>query len=518
MPDDKVPVLTAVVFGYRNEATILRAVGSLVEQPCAEPFEVVVATSGGDRTAEVIRAEFPEVRVAESPTRLFPGGVRNLGITMARGQIIAFLEADCVARPGWVENRIALHRAGHQSVASALANNPGDGPAGRAWLYLVHSARLTGHEPGPTARYQAYGLSFTRELLDRAGPFDEMLRTDEDTLMAERLDNLGVESWFDPSVCIEHVGPPNVAALLRDQYSRGRLGSWQEILVEPPGRLRQRWERVPWARGVFIFLRSFSRLGQRVRWLAVLIRAGRPGSFGDLLVAATPMALGQAAYQIGWITDQVRACRSPQGTPRGELPRLAGLRRRVATTGESVVALTFSDGPSEQTDAILHVLDGLEIPATFFVTGVAARARPDVVRRIAAAGHVVGSSGWSGRPFTSLPVGDLEREVTEANALLEQLIGAPIRHVRPPAGFYDWRVVAALHDLGLGTWLWTSHPETASPVSGAEEILSTTLDGLTPGSVLLLQEGDRSENHTLEALPALIKRSLDRGYRFVSLD
>ena len=54
------PALSCVVFGYHNEDTVLRAVRSLVEQQSDDPFEVIVATSGGDRTAarnEVLGAE-----------------------------------------------------------------------------------------------------------------------------------------------------------------------------------------------------------------------------------------------------------------------------------------------------------------------------------------------------------------------------------------------------------------------------------------------------------------------------
>src|SRR5580698_769769 len=93
---DGTPALSAVVFGYHNEETILRAVGSLLDQDSDDPFEVIVATSGGDRTAALVHSAFPEVAIAESPTRLLPGGVRNLGARLATGEIVTFLEADCV--------------------------------------------------------------------------------------------------------------------------------------------------------------------------------------------------------------------------------------------------------------------------------------------------------------------------------------------------------------------------------------------------------------------------------------
>ena len=201
------PVLSAIVFGYRNEETILRSVRSLVEQESADPFEVVVATSGGDRSAQLVRRHFPGVQVAESEARLMPGGVRNLGLRMVRGDIIAFLEADCLACRDWISMRIALHRAGHAAVACGMSVTAADGRAGRAALFLTHPNRIVGHRAGPADRYQIYGLSFTRQALERAGPFDETIRNDEDTEMAELLVSLGFDIWFEPSVVREHIGP-----------------------------------------------------------------------------------------------------------------------------------------------------------------------------------------------------------------------------------------------------------------------------------------------------------------------
>ncbi len=511
----KDPVLTAVVFGYRNEATVLRAVRSLVEQESEDPFEVVVATSGGDGTGALVRAQYPEVRVSEWPTRLYPGGVRNLGVRMARGEVVAFLEADCVACPDWVSSRIALHRAGHRAVASAVESDRAHGSAARAWLYLVHPSRLVGHTPGPASSHQAYGLSFTRELLERAGPFDETLRTDEDSSMAERLQALGVDPWFDPSVCIDHLGPPGMATFIRDQYSRGRLDSWEEALRLPAGRLRRRWEPTGWACPFFVVLRAVQRLSKRVRWIAVEWHRARPGPYRELLVLAVPMALGQLAYQAGWIVDQVRVVRQSKNLRRGELPVPFGIRRRVVTTGEAVVALTLSGGPSQNTEAALAVLHRFGVPAAFFVTGAQARRRPEVVRRIVAAGHVVGTSGWSGRAFTEMEDAELERDVKESLNVINEITGTTPRHVQIPHGAYDERVVSVLAALGLEIWLWTGRPLDTGP-AGAEGMVGETTDDLTPGSVILLHDADTSG--AVQALPGIIEMVHERRFRFVALD
>ncbi|HTZ09047.1 MAG TPA: polysaccharide deacetylase family protein [Acidimicrobiales bacterium] len=514
------PVLSAVVFGYRNQATILRAVRSLLEQESDDPFEVIVATSGGDRTAELVRGAYPEVKVIESPTRLLPGGVRNLGSGVATGEYVGFLEADCVARPGWISRRIALHRQGHEAVASALDAMAGDGRIARAALYLVHPARLAGHPAGPADEYQAYGLSFTRELLERAGPFDETLRSYEDTAMAERLDHLGVRPWFDPGVCIEHDGPDSLGELLRDQYVRGGRDSWAELLRLPSGRHRHRLEVAPGSRYVVVFLRALYRLVKRIRTTATSLRQGHTGPAHELPGLFAPMALSQIAYQWGWARDQLLGTeRGDGGRSRDELPDPTGFRRWVTTEGARVLSLTFDGLPGgAERHAILSALAATGAPATFFVAGAEAEARPADLQTVAAAGHLVGSSGWSGEPFPAMGADDLRHALERSGGLLKDLSGRPLRHVRPPGGDYDASVVATVVALGMEPWLWTDHPDVASPGAGAAALVRRTMDRLTPGTVVALPLGDPvADAEVAAALPELVDEARRRGYTFVPL-
>ena len=514
------PVLSAVVFGYRDEAKVLRAVRSLVEQDSDDPFEVIVATSGGDSTASIVRDAFPDVKVAESPTRLLPGGVRNLGAAQATGEIIGFLEADCVARPGWVRNRIALHRAGHEAVASALDAKPGDGPVARAALYLVYFVRLPGHRAGPATESQHFGLSFSSELLDRAGPFDETLRVSEDTALAERVRSLGVEPWFEPSVCIEHDGPATLGELMRDQFVRGQRDSWGELLRLPSGRHRHRLEVAPGSRVLVVLLRASHRLTKRIRATAAGTRHGHTGPRRELRGLLVPMALGLAAFQIGWAVDQLRGVRRDRlGARPDELPAPTGLRRWVTTDGERVVALTFDGVPLPAArDELLGVIDATDTPAAFFVTGEMVETRVEDVRSVAAAGHTLGASGWSGKPFPSMPGDELRAELERTDELLREVTDQALRHVRPPAGEYDRPAVAVVESLGLVPWLWTAHPEAIASGSSAKHMVRQTMDRLTPGSVIALPLDDGVDGRSVvAAVPAIIDQARRRGYSFVAL-
>lgn len=219
--------MTVVVMGYRDRDTIVASVDSLLAQASPEPFEIVVVTSGGDGSAAAVRAAHPDVTVIDVEERLFAGGARNRGVAVARGRVIAFLEGDCIATPGWIKARLDAHGAGHAAVASAITTADPQTLSAWAHTFGLFCARLPGRPasviaPGDPA---AHGVSFDRALLDRAGPFPEELRIGEDSAMTRRLHDLGEPIWFEPGVVTAHHGPPTARALVVDRYRRGRRSS-----------------------------------------------------------------------------------------------------------------------------------------------------------------------------------------------------------------------------------------------------------------------------------------------------
>ncbi len=239
----------------------------------------------------------------------------------------------------------------------------------------------------------------------------------------------------------------------------------------------------------------------------------------ELTRLVIPMVLGQIAYQLGWIADQLKTTRRGRdAAARDQLPPPSGVRRWVTTDGDRVVALTFNGVPPPgRTDQVLEVLESTGVPAAFFVAGSDARERPDEVRAIVSAGHTVGSSGWSGDPFTTFSQVELEDDLTKLGALVDVLAGQTTRHARPPGGAYDWPVVSTLDARHLETWLWTTHPA-PSPTGSTEEIVQQTMDDLTPGAVIVLDlTDDRTVKQTVAALPGVIRRARNRGYEFVDL-
>src|SRR5262249_41962590 len=107
-----------------------------------------------------------------------------------------------------------------------------------------------------------------------------------------------------------------------------------------------------------------------------------------------------------------------------------------ATTRERAVALTFDDGPDPVvTPAILDLLAQHGARATFFVVGSRAAEQPDLIRRIHAAGHTIGTHTQNHRLGFHFGWGaTVRREIEEAFAVVERLVPERPSLFRPPHG------------------------------------------------------------------------------------
>ena len=76
-----IPELSVVVMGYRDEDTIVRAASSVLDQASGLAVEVVAVISGGDRSADRLRAAFRDLKIVDVPERMLPGAARIADVT-----------------------------------------------------------------------------------------------------------------------------------------------------------------------------------------------------------------------------------------------------------------------------------------------------------------------------------------------------------------------------------------------------------------------------------------------------
>lgn len=170
------------------------------------------------------------------------------------------------------------------------------------------------------------------------------------------------------------------------------------------------------------------------------------------------------------------------------------------------VALTFDDGPHpETTPALLAALG--DAPATFFLQGSRAAARPDLVRAIAAAGHPIGNHSWTHPRLPSLSPADRELEVARTQDLLTGITGTRPVLFRPPYGDTDASVAATIAGHGLTEVRWTVDTRDWAGVPTGEIVDAAA--AVEPGGVILMHDGGYAS--TVAAVPRILAALAARG-------
>ena len=189
---------------------------------------------------------------------------------------------------------------------------------------------------------------------------------------------------------------------------------------------------------------------------------------------------------------------------------------------KKVVALTFDDGPNpDATPLILDTLREKGVKATFFVLGSHAERWPELVLRIAQDGHQLGNHGYFHRKLQFKSPFYVSRDIRLGIRAIKRA-GAPApRYFRAPHGFRSpWTTPIASsygeRTVGWSLGVWDSDRP------GVDEIVRRTLEGVSPGSIILLHDGDGynadgDRMQTAAALPLIIDRLKDQGYEFATL-
>lgn len=230
------------------------------------------------------------------------------------------------------------------------------------------------------------------------------------------------------------------------------------------------------------------------------------------------------------VTGQRRFFRDPDtGLINGEIydrvPRPVTMAR-YGSAGEKAVALTFDDGPDpEYTSEILDVLKSRGIPATFFVIGSNVVRHPDIVRRMVAEGHEVGSHTFLHPEDTAMGPDRAQLELNALQRLVASVTGRTTYLFRSPYG----RSEGPLTEAEAARHLIV---EREGYVVAGADIVPRDWEGMTAagiadyvldrsrgddGRVIVLHDAGGDRSATVAAVPLVIDRLRAEGYRFVPL-
>lgn len=204
------PVVTVIITcdfasGTTESWNNLRAsLAALARQDCAEPTEFLLVESAA-LAAEIpadLQNILPALRIVVAPA-VSAEGLKNHGVRMAAADLIAFIDGDCAADPGWLSAFVELMRE-HPEVAGVSGRTM---YAPLSFLHramaLVTRSYLDLNRLAPTRHLTVNNAGFRRAVV-LAHPFAEDLGAHMSLIDAAPILQAGSKLYFDPRLRVEH--------------------------------------------------------------------------------------------------------------------------------------------------------------------------------------------------------------------------------------------------------------------------------------------------------------------------
>lgn len=220
-------MISVIIPSYNSGKTIRPVLQALYNQTCREKYEIIVVDSSDDRTPEIVKKEFPAVHFFHYNRKTDPGTARNKGIQMSSGDPVLFIDSDCRANPDWIENMVSLHRRyPYAAIGGAVLN--GNHPSSEiAWAGYMAEFReyLPSRKTGFVDHIPTCNISYKRQALLKVGAFHSEYYPQEDLEFNYRLQQLGMQLYFDPSIRVQHQHRETITDFFRHQLGIGRITS-----------------------------------------------------------------------------------------------------------------------------------------------------------------------------------------------------------------------------------------------------------------------------------------------------
>jgi len=494
----------SIVVPARNEEDLLPScLEALTAQDYPHKLEIIVVDNGSaDRTAA--RARSFGVTVVSEPRHGYVIALAR-GFSIATGDIVASTDADTVPPRDWISTLVREY-AGRPDVVAVGGEIFFREPNWKGWLFTrCILPPLNRWDRGNPAGAHLWGANFSvrREVFERAGGWNLDFNLQCDTELSERLRRFG------RVILLDHLSVSTSCrrwnrSFLRSVFLYASNFVWLQVAGRPLWRGFPEIREAPAPRRAAAAPRAPARalgfswpLPWNLSW-----RTARTGTVAAL--AASLVALG------GYDTF------APWSNAFGKTYWAGGTKQRE-------VALTFDDGPNGPfTDAVLDILGREHVKATFFLIGRNARLYPEVAARIAREGHVIGNHTDSHPAgFALQPAPRLRAEIDRAEESIHAATGVYAHFFRPPQGIRSPWLMRVLEQDSLVTVTWDDAPGDWVPYS-ARQLVATTVAHAHPGAIILLHDGLNLTRHpdrsaTVDALPTIIHRLREKGYRFVTV-
>ena len=176
------------------------------------------------------------------------------------------------------------------------------------------------------------------------------------------------------------------------------------------------------------------------------------------------------------------------------------------------VALTFDDGPTQYTAAIVDILKTYDVGGTFFFIGNNSKKHPDTVQYVYNNGYAIGSHSMRHDNMVKLTYAQQETDLLQTTAILEGIIEEDVNLYRPPYGSFNSSTENLIQAYNKKIVLWDRDTKDWQ-TRDAQKIIQYIKSIDAAGSIILFHESQA----VVDALPVIIEYLQQQGLNIVNL-
>jgi len=211
--DNSYPFVSVIIPLFNEEKWIGEVITKLlqIDYP-KDKYEIIVVDNGStDNSLEVVK-KF-DVTIINDPSSKV-GGVRNTGTEIAKGEIYAFLDSDCLVGDQWLSAAVKTFKDSNVGAVGGsllLRENP-------SWVEKAWAINNVAKE-GKTSSLMGGSFILKADLFNRVGKFDKLINAGEDTKLSNRITQKGKQLLFVRECAVVHLGyPSNIYGFCKRQY------------------------------------------------------------------------------------------------------------------------------------------------------------------------------------------------------------------------------------------------------------------------------------------------------------
>jgi len=215
--------VSVIIPTYNESKNIKNCLNALLNQSYPkDKYEIIVVDDGSeDSTGEIIKKEFGDKVKFIKQERQGAGAARNNGVKMAKGEIIIFIDADCIATYNWIEEMVKLFTyqeiIGVQGAYSTYQQS-----------IIAQFCQIEFEERYDRLKKKKYidfvgsfSAAFQKEFFIKIGGFKTDFKMNEDVNLSYRIIKKGGKLAFNPNAIVYHLHPDTLIKYLKTKLWRG---------------------------------------------------------------------------------------------------------------------------------------------------------------------------------------------------------------------------------------------------------------------------------------------------------